>query len=243
MESQSLKEKSILITGASRGVGRAIALACAGQGANVILAGRNIERIEEVGQEIQRMGGSAQSFTFDLESEASIQHATQTILNQVGEVDVLINNAGLGHWSKIHDTPVEVWDQVMNVNYRSTFLMCKYLLPHMYEREKGHIINISTVMTSRGVENMSAYVSSKAAVDAFTRCLYTEAKPHNVKVTLLSPSTIDTEFRDQMTERPPMTDSQREKMLQPSDVADAVLYVLNTSPRAHPVSLNIEMQG
>ncbi|MEH7342434.1 SDR family oxidoreductase [Bacillus sp. JJ1532] len=238
-----MKDKTILITGASRGIGKAIALACSSNGATVILAGRDIEKLEEVSQEIKRNGGKAQKLVFDLLDEGSIQKAIATILNQVGNIDVLINNAGLGHWSKIHETSVEVWDQVINVNYRSTFWMCKYLLPHMYENKKGHIINISSVMTSRSMGNFAAYISSKAAVDAFTRCLYAEAKPHNVKVTLLSPSQVDTNFRDQMTERPPMSAGQKEKMLQPSDVADAVLYLLNTSPRAIPVSLNIEMQG
>ncbi|MBT2686803.1 SDR family oxidoreductase [Bacillus sp. ISL-47] len=243
MESNTLKDKCILITGASRGIGKAIALACSSQGANVILTGRNTEKLEAVCQDIQMKGGKAQYFVFDLQDEISIQNNINTILHQVGDVDVLINNAGMGHWSKIDDTSIEIWDQVMNVNCRSTFLMCKLLLPHMYKKKQGHIINISSVMTTRSVQNLAAYISSKAAVDAFTKCLYAEAKQHNVKVTLLSPSQVDTEFRDNMTERAPMSSSQKAKMLQPADVADAIIWLLNTSPRSIPVSLNIEMQG
>lgn len=238
-----LDGKHVIVTGASRGVGRAISLACAAEGATVYLLARNKDALQEVEKAIKDQGGQAYPYSVDLTDHNQVEKTVSSVVDQCQSIDALINNAGVGHWSDIVETPVETWDNVMNINLRTVFLMCKYVLPHMYKKQFGHVINISSVQAFRGVENLSAYCSSKAALEAFTKCLYLEAKPHGVKVTSVAPSQVNTEFRDHMTNRPPHTEEQKRKMLKPEDVAESVVGMLHTSSTCLPTSLVLEMQG
>jgi short-subunit dehydrogenase len=240
---QGLKGKTILITGASRGIGAAVSMACAKQGATVILTARNRESLTELENQIKADGGHAVSFPFDQTDEDQLQQNLSSITGRFEKIDAVINNAGAGHWSSITETSLETWDQLMNINVRSVFLICKHILPFMYERKEGHIINISSVMANRGAKNLSVYCASKAALEGFTKSLYVEAKPYNVKITSLLPSQVDTGFRDNMKERRTYTEEEKSEMLKPEDVADSVIWLLNTSPTAFPVSFTLEMKG
>lgn len=236
----NLKDKHILLTGASRGVGRAIALACAEKGATALLVARDQEALQQVENEITANGGKAASYAIDLTHEEEVVKTIDSIMKKHDSIDVLVNNAGRGSWGSIVDTPVDTWSSVMDVNMKSTFMMCKYVLPHMYERKEGHVVNISSVQAMHPIANSAPYCSSKAAMEAFTKSLYLEAKPYNVKATSIAPSGIDTEFRDHMTNRKPFTQDEKDKMLRPSDVAEAVVGVLQSSPASVPTSLVLE---
>ena len=239
----SLAGKNILITGASRGIGAAVALACAKLGATVILTAKNEGSLKTLENQIEADGGNAVSYAFDQADEKQIEQNLLAITSKFEKIDAVINNAGVGHWSSILETSLETWDQVMDINVRSVFLTCKHILPLMYERREGHIINISSVMANRGAKNLAAYCTSKAALEGLTRCLYVESKQYNVKVTSLLPSQVDTGFRDNMEGRKAHTEEEKQDMLRPEDVADAVIWLLNTSPTSNPVTLTLEMKG
>lgn len=214
---------------------------CAEEGATVLLMARDQEALKYVEDEIKDKEGLAAFYAVDVTVEEQVVNAIQSIIDEYKSIDILINNAGRGSWGSIVDTPVDTWTSVMDVNMKSTFMMCKYVLPHMYEENEGHIVNISSEQVFHPIGNAAAYCSSKAAMEAFTKSLYFKAKPHSVKATSVAPSTVDTEFRDHMTSRKPFSQNEKDKMLKPKNVADAVVGVLNSSPTSVPSSLVLEM--
>ena len=133
-----LADKVALVTGAGRGIGRAIAIAMAGEGAKVALTGRNIQPLDQVADEIQQAGGDATSWQLDVSSENQVEDVVQKISGLWGKIDILVNNAAIIHHdTPVWSTPIEEWDEEMVINLRGTFLCCHYVLPQMVERQEG----------------------------------------------------------------------------------------------------------
>jgi citronellol/citronellal dehydrogenase len=193
----SLQGKVAIITGASRGIGRAIALGLAKAGCHIVIAAKSTTSTDKlpgsiytVAQEVEQLGGHALPVPVDVRDEAQVEAMAARAKERFGRIDVLINNAGALWWQSVLDTPAKRFDLVMSVNARAAFLACRAVLPHMIERRWGHIINMSPPLDLRMVPGRVAYCISKFGMTLLTVGLAAEVRPHNVAVNSLWPVTI-----------------------------------------------------
>jgi citronellol/citronellal dehydrogenase len=195
-----LKDKVAIVTGASRGIGKAIAIALATEGANVIVAARTEQEggplpgtIYKTADAIRALGGKALAIRTDVTKEDEVIKLAERTLKEFGVIDILVNNAGIDFPGKFLDVPIKRWDLIMAVNLRGTFLCTKAVLPTMMKRRRGNIINLSSVAGTRLILLDLAYGVSKAAIERFTYGLAQEVKEYNIAVNALCPSITDTE--------------------------------------------------
>jgi len=216
-----LRDRVVVITGAGRGAGRAIALALAREGARLVLASRTESELGAVREEVRALGAEVIAVPTDVSDPKQIEHMAQETLDAFGTVDVIVNNAG---WCPplrpVQDTTVEDWDRAMNVDARGTFLVIKAFLPTLLAKHSGHVINIAT-LSRRGVANASAYCASKAAVMALGESLLAEVASLGIRVTNILAGTMNTKMR--WNDNP---DFPRETVIEPADLAQAVVSVL-----------------
>jgi NADP-dependent 3-hydroxy acid dehydrogenase YdfG len=222
-----------LVTGASSGFGRAIAVAFAQAGANVALVGRNTERLQEVADEVNAAGSKAAICAAEIGDEGQIQAAVAQATRELGPIEVLVNNAGMNVPQRsIKDTTPDQWRQLLNVNLTSAFLFTKFLLPGMIERQHGTIINVaSRAALHPHLAGGVGYSTSKMGMDSLTQVTNEEANPHNVRACLLCPGVGNTPLLDRRPTPPPV--EQRLKMLQPEDVAAVAVLVASLPQRAN----------
>lgn len=191
-----LKDKIALITGASRGIGKGIALKFAQQGATILLVGRKMPDLEAAAEEIRALGGKADCFTADVAKEDDVTHLVDQVMAKYGRVDILVNNAGISKEMPLMEMPVSVFDEIMTTNMRSVMLVTKAILPHMVEQKGGSIINIGSGAALRGLPGSVAYSASKAAVVCFTQALGDEVRKveRNIRINAICPGPVDTEL-------------------------------------------------
>lgn len=182
---EKVQGKNILITGASSGIGLTTAKLLAKRGAQVILLARNEEKLQQVQQEILAEGGQASYFSCDLNEMQDIDRVSQEILASNSHIDILINNAGRSIRRAVHESVDRFHDfeRTMQLNYFGAVRLVLNLLPHMINRQDGQIINISSIGVLANATRFSAYVASKAALDAFSRCLSAEVRKHKIAIT------------------------------------------------------------
>jgi len=222
----NLKGRTAVVTGAGRGIGRAVALALAENGASVIATARTKSEIESVAQEIVQAGGVSKAYQCDISDELQIQDLFSFTEREFEKLDILINNAAVGLFGPMEDFPTENLDALLNINVRGTYICCQQALKMMTPNQSGYIINISSVMGFKGYKNQSAYTASKHAVVGMTKSLAVEAQPYNIRTSLIHPGGVDTDLvRDA---RP---DLDRSILMQPEDIANAVLFLLSLSER------------
>ena len=198
----SLQGAVVVITGASRGIGRALAVGFAAEGATVVAAARTRRSgegpaegsLEETVRQITDAGGKALAVQCDVADEAQVKAMVERALAEAGPIDVLINNAGIDATGPISDFAVADFDRVMAVNVRGPFLVCKYVLPGMTERRKGSIINISSRSAIWETEESLVYGPSKAALERFTLNLALDMRQHNIAINALGPGLVATEM-------------------------------------------------
>ena len=218
---KELAGKTALVTGASRGIGRAISIALAGEGATVVLTARSVEKLEAAAEEVGKAGGKAKIITAELTEENSIQNLVAAVSEEYGRLDILVNNAGITHSAKLEETATEDWENVMQVNARAPFILCREALPLLREAEAGCIVNISSVVGVKGYPLQSAYTSSKHALRGMTISLAEELRGSNVRVHLLCPGGVDTDMVGSV--RP---DIKKEDLIGPDEIAELVLYLV-----------------
>jgi 2-deoxy-D-gluconate 3-dehydrogenase len=197
----SLNEKVIVVTGASKGIGKSLAIFLANQGAHIVLIGRNQGELADVQKTIQQMTGHQQkvmSLSMDLTNVKEIPQAVQHIIEEMGTIDVLINNAGVNIPKKAEDVTVEDWDAVLDINLKSVFFLSQAVGKHMKEQKKGKIINMSSQMAFVGYYLRSAYCASKGGLTQLTKALAIEWAKDNVLVNAVAPTFIETPFTEKM---------------------------------------------
>ena len=224
---QSLKGKNALITGAGKGIGKAIALALAAEGTNVILLARTAADIEALAAEIKTHNVKALAVTADVADIASVNSAVAKALAEFGSIDILINNAGIGKFGKFLDLSPEEFEQIIKINLFGTYYTTRAVLPGMIEQQSGDIINISSTAGLKGAAATSAYSASKFAVMGLTESLMQEVRKHNIRVTALTPSTVATDMAKDLN----LTDGNPDKVMQPEDVAELIVAQLKLNKR------------
>ncbi len=198
--SSQLTGKTALVSGASQGIGRAIAIALAAQGAKVLLAARNTDKLEQVAAEIEGAGGTAHAFPLDISSEASIKETAKSALAAHSIVDILVNNAGITRDGLMMRMKRVDWDDVLNTNLTGTFLLTQALLPPMVKARWGRIVNITSIVGQLGQAGQVNYAASKAAMLGFTRSLAREVASRAITVNAVAPGYIETAMTQVLTE-------------------------------------------
>jgi NAD(P)-dependent dehydrogenase (short-subunit alcohol dehydrogenase family) len=225
-----------LVTGAGRGIGRAVSIALAGAGCRVVLAARTAAQLDTVREEIESLAGEALAVPVDLTRDEEIRRLVGSIRNHWGGVDILINNAGWGKRAPVARAVIEDWEQTFGLNLRAPMRLANLLVPGMIERRRGAVINIGSISGKTGEANGAAYSASKFGLIGFTQSLYEEVREHGIKVSVILPGFVDTPLI------PPNRQLDRSKMIRPEDVAQTVLFVLNSAETCCPVEITLRPQ-
>lgn len=202
MSDKRLNGKVALITGASKGLGKAMALALAGAGAKLALASRNREQLEQVAHAVQALGAEAAVFQADVAKEDQVAKLERDVIAKFGRLHILINNAGINVRKEITDFTLEEWNSVMNTNVTSVFLMCRAFVPHMRGHGYGRIINMTSIMSWVSLPGRTAYSASKTALLGVTRALALELAADGITVNGISPGPFATEMNTQLMQNP-----------------------------------------
>jgi NAD(P)-dependent dehydrogenase (short-subunit alcohol dehydrogenase family) len=218
---EQLAAKVAIITGAGRGIGRAISLALAAEGATVVLAARSVERLHRTAKEVTKAGGQAMVVPTELTEEESIKSLVNVTREKFGRLDILVNNAGVAHSAKLEETSTEDWQRCLWVNARAPFILCREALPILRKSPSACIINIASVVGVKGYPLQSAYTSSKHALRGMTISLAEELRDSNIRVHLVCPGGVDTDLVGNV--RP---DIKKEDLIGPDEIAELVLYLV-----------------
>jgi 3-oxoacyl-[acyl-carrier protein] reductase len=189
-----LSGKKALVTGGARGIGQAIALAFAKEGADVAVLDLRADDAGATAAEISALGVQGLAVVADLGQENQISEAIETVIRQFGRIDILVNNAGIESASDVADMSTDMWDKMMLINLRSVFLCTRAVLPAMIERRSGRIINVSSQLAHKGAKQLSHYAAAKAGVIGFTRSLAYEIGDKGITANSICPGPVDTEL-------------------------------------------------
>ncbi len=224
---ESLKGKKALITGGGKGIGRALAVALAQEGVDIALLGRSAGSLEAVAKEIGGTGVKVAYATADVSDIQAVNEAVALLTKELGEPDILINNAGIAAFGGFMELEPAQWEQIIRVNLLGVYYVTRAVLPGMIARKTGDIINISSTAGQRGAPLTSAYSASKFGLLGLTESLMLEVRKHNIRVSALTPSTIATDMAKDLH----LTDGNPDKVLQPEDLAEFVVAQLKLNRR------------
>jgi NAD(P)-dependent dehydrogenase (short-subunit alcohol dehydrogenase family) len=220
----SLQAQVALVTGGGTGIGQGIALALAREGARVVVCGRRPQPLQRTTAAISEAGGEAVAVQADVSDSRDVEHLVNTTRERYGTVDILVNNAGIGGGGPIHAHSIEAWDHIMAVNLRGPFLLCRAVLPLMREKQRGHIINISSESGLEYYKGSGAYGVSKHALNALSEYIQRENQELGIRVDVICPGMVVTE----MSENSPGLNY--DKCLMPEDIADLVVWLVTRRP-------------
>jgi 3-oxoacyl-[acyl-carrier protein] reductase len=216
-----LSGKVAIVTGASRGIGESIAVALAEQGCRVMLAARDEVALKSVCARISADGGQAVWHCCDVGVEAEVAALVEATVEQFGRMDIVVNNAGLGSYGLLEKSSTDEWDAMMKINARGPYLLCRYSIPHLRQRELSFVVNVGSVVSVKGYAEQSIYAASKHALLGMTKSLAREVQPDNIRVHAICPGGVDTEMVSRS--RP---DLDRSVLMQPEDIADIVVFLV-----------------
>ncbi|WP_306353901.1 3-ketoacyl-ACP reductase [Flavobacterium sp. '19STA2R22 D10 B1'] len=224
---ESLQGKNALITGAGKGIGKAVAIALAQEGVNVALLARTTADLEKLAQEIKAFNVKTLVVTADISDIDSVNAAVAKVETEFKTIDILINSAGIASFGKFLELEPKDWERIIQVNVMGVYYATRAVLPNMIARETGDIINISSTAGLKGNALTSAYSASKFAVLGLTESLMQEVRKHNIRVTALTPSTVATDMAKDLK----LTDGNPDKVMQAEDVAELIIAQLKLNRR------------
>ena len=230
----NLQGAHALVTGAGRGIGRAIALSLAKEGAEVVLTARTLAELAQVKKEIESIGGKALMIPADLTSDPQIEKLFEEISVKYTRLDILINNAGIGVFAPVRSLSVADFDQMWNLNMRAVMIVTQHALKFMEAQKGGAIVNVASLAGRNAFVGGAGYAATKWALIGFSRSLLLEVREQNIRVITICPGSVDTSFSST-----PKEPSRSEKILHPQDVADTILSALMLPDRAMVSEIDI----
>jgi 3-oxoacyl-[acyl-carrier protein] reductase len=216
MGEKVLAGKTALVTGASRGIGFAIARKLGQMGAKVAICARDSGKLEDAAARLRNDGVVVLAATADVASAAEIASLVTKTEKSLGSIEILVNNAGIGYFGPVQEADEKNWDSVLDTNLKSVFLLSKAVAPGMIERRTGHIINIGSLAGKNAFKNGSIYCASKWGLMGLTECMAEDLREYGIRVSVICPGSVATEFGSPASKKNP------QKMLQPDDIAHAV---------------------
>lgn len=225
--SQSLQGKTAIITGAGKGIGRATAIALAKEGVHLGLLARTEADLQKVADEVKHEGINVSIATADVGSNEEVNQAIDQLKNDLGNIDILINNAGISKFGSFLELEVSEWEKIIQVNLMGMYYVTRAVLPGMMEQKSGDIINISSTAGQKGGPVTSAYSASKAGVLGLTESLAMEARKHDIRVSALTPSTVVTDLAINAG----LVKGDEENVLQAEDLAELMVAQLKLNKR------------
>ena len=216
MGEKVLAGKTALVTGASRGIGFAIARKLGQMGAKVAICARDSGKLEDAAARLRNDGVVVLAATADVASAAEIASLVTKAEKSLGSIEILVNNAGIGYFGPVQEADEKNWDSVLDTNLKSVFLLSKAVAPGMIERRTGHIINIGSLAGKNAFKNGSIYCASKWGLMGLTECMAEDLREYGIRVSVICPGSVATEFGSPASKKNP------QKMLQPDDIAHAV---------------------
>ncbi len=225
-----LSGKVALVTGGAQGIGKAIALLLAQNGADIAVSDINLEKADETAKEIESMGRRAMAIRANVASPADVEKMVESILAQLGRIDILINNAGIARDKLILRMTEEDWDAVLDVNLKGTFNCTRAVVKHMSKQRSGKIVNIASVVGEMGNGGQANYSASKAGVIGLTKTIAREFAQRGINVNAIAPGYIQTSMTDALSDKAKETLRSMipmERLGRPEDVAEAVLFLVS----------------
>jgi len=220
-----LEGKVALVTGASRGIGKAIARTLGQMGAMVSLCARNTQKLQSACHELEADGAKVLGVPADVSRHGDVTSLVQTTERSLGPIEILVNNAGIGHFAPIQESSEENWDATLDTNLKAVFLLTKAVAPGMISRRSGHIINIASLAGKSAFAGGSVYCASKWGLLGLTQCAAEDLRPYGIRVSAICPGSVATDFSPHSKKDP-------SKMLQPEDVAHAVEMILTQASQS-----------
>jgi len=223
-----------VVTGAGSGIGRATARLFAQEGARICSASRTLTHAEATAQTVIQEGGEAFAVSVDVSRSSDVETLAERVLTRFGQVDILVNNAAIGHTGSILECTQDEWDLVMAVNVKSVYLCCSAFLPHMLAQGTGNIVNIASIAGLVGLPKRAVYSASKGAVISLTRQMAIEYVKENVRVNCICPGTVDSPWVDRLLSKETAPETAREELItrqpigrlgRPQEIAHAALYL------------------
>lgn len=236
MKLTDLKNKTAIITGAGKGIGRAIATALAKEGVNLGLMARTASDLEALKESLSKeYGVSVYTATADVSSRYEVEAAVSKLKEELGRIDILINNAGIATFGTVAEMDPEEWERIIQVNLLGTYYVSRAVLPAMLDQNSGDIINISSTAGEKGFATGSAYCASKFGIMGLTESLLQEVRKKNIRVVALTPSTVNTDLARTNN----LSIGEEDRMMQPEDVAELTLAALKLPARVFVKSAGI----
>lgn len=234
----SLKDKTVFITGASSGIGKACAYAFAEQGASLIISARRLEIVNEIANDIKnKFGVKVYTFKLDVRSRADVESSIKNLPSEWKKIDILVNNAGLGRGlNKLHEDNPDGWDEMIDTNVKGLLYVTRQIVPGMVERKSGHVINIGSIAGHEAYPKGAVYCSTKHAVDAITKSLRADVIDTGVRVSTVDPGMVETNFSDVRFYGDTQKANDVYKGLDPlvgEDIADAVIFCATRKPHVN----------
>jgi NADP-dependent 3-hydroxy acid dehydrogenase YdfG len=197
---EGIKDKIVVVTGASSGLGEATARLLSAQGATVVLGARRADRLQSLARELEARGGKALALATDVTRREQVKALVDSAVRTFGRIDVMINNAGLMPQAPLEQLKVDEWDRMIDVNIKGVMYGIAAALPHMQRQKAGHFINVSSVAGHRVGPGFAVYAATKFAVRALSEGLRQEVKPYNIRTTVISPGAVATELPNSVSD-------------------------------------------
>jgi len=217
--------KVALVTGASRGIGLAIARGLAGLGAKVALCARDPQRLEKAAASLREAGASVAAIPADVRNAHEIAPLVSKTEQSLGPIEILVNNAGIGYFGPVQEASEANWDSVLDTNLKAVFLLSRAVAPGMIQRRRGHIVNIGSLAGKSAFAGGAIYCASKWGLLGLTQCMGEDLRPYGIRVSAVLPGSVATDFS-------PHAGKDTSKMLQPDDVAHAVESIVTQAPQS-----------